>query len=115
MSAERDQKKSSNNLFAGLPSVLPEELIEVLVENQSVRIERIVSIGHKSPDGFWYDQDEHEWVVVLKGRARLRLEDTDHPIQLGVGDHIHLAPHRKHRVDWTTPDESTIWLAVFYR
>ena len=27
-----------------------------------LRIERIVSEGHVSPEGFWYDQDEPEWV-----------------------------------------------------
>lgn len=58
-----------NNLFADLPTDLPEELVEVLTENKHVRIERIISTGHASPDDFWYDQDEHEWVVVLKGEA----------------------------------------------
>ena len=50
-----------NNLFADLPTDLPEELVEVLTENKHVRIERIISTGHASPDDFWYDQDEHEW------------------------------------------------------
>lgn len=105
---------SKNNLFAGIPSRLPKELVDVLAENQNTRIERIVSCGHASPEGFWYDQDEHEWVVVLKGEASLRFEDVDTTIQLCVGDHIHIAAHRKHRVEWTTSDEPTIWLAVFY-
>ena len=54
-----------NNLFAGLPTDLPEELVDVLAENKHDRIERIVSTGHASPDGFWYDHEEAEWVIVL--------------------------------------------------
>jgi len=103
-----------DNLFANLPSQLPEELVTVLVENQHVRIERIVSMGHGSPDGFWYDQSEHEWVIVLKGEAKLAFDNGD-SLQMKTGDHLLVPAHRRHRVEWTTPDEVTIWLAVFYR
>ena len=103
------------NLFADLPAELDDELVTVLAQNKSVRIERIVSTGHCSPAGFWYDQDEHEWVVVLKGEARLQFEDEDTPVTVKPGDCIHIATHRRHRVDWTTPNEPTVWLAVFYR
>ncbi|QEG41246.1 cupin domain-containing protein [Roseimaritima ulvae] len=106
--------QSPDNLFADLPTAFPEELIEVLVENQHVRIERIVSAVHTSPEGYWYDQDEAEWVVVLKGEAKLLFEDDDDPIPMRPGDHVLIAAHRKHRVQWTTPDEATLWLAVFY-
>ena len=102
------------SLFSDLPDSLPEELIDVLAESGSVRIERIVSTGHRSPDDFWYDQTEHEWVVVLKGAARLRFEDEEQPIELKPGDFIAIPAHCKHRVEWTTPDEPTVWLAVFY-
>ena len=102
-----------NNLFANI-SDLPEELTEVLAESNSIRIERIVSHCHISPEDFWYDQDENEWVVVLKGRAKLLFEGGDEPVELGPGDFINIAAHRRHRVDWTTPDEPTVWLAVFY-
>ena len=102
------------NLFTDVPDSLPKELIEVLVKNQHVRIERIVSTGHKSPEGYWYDQEEAEWVVVLKGEAKLLFDDDDQPITMRLGDHVLVAPHRKHRVEWTTPHEPTVWLAVFY-
>lgn len=102
------------NLFADLPDSLPEELTEVLAEHQHIRIERIVSTGHASPEGFWYDQDEHEWVVVLKGEAKLVFDDGK-AVQMTPGDHVLIPTHRKHRVEWTTPDEPTVWLAVFYR
>jgi cupin 2 domain-containing protein len=102
-----------SNLFSNIPSNLPEELIETLIQSDGVRIERIVSHGHASPEGFWYDQDEHEWVMVLQGAARLQLEDRT--IDLGPGDYINLPAHTKHRVQWTTTDQPTIWLAIFYK
>ena len=101
------------NLFTDLPTILPDELITTLLNVANVRIERIVSEGHTSPDGFWYDQDEHEWVIVLKGAARLRFEDSI--LEMKPGDFVNIPARKKHRVDWTTPDEPTIWLAVFYK
>ena len=88
-----------NNLFANLPSKLPEELVDVLAENKHVRIERIISTGQASPDGFWYDQDENEWVVVLKGETKLLFESDDESIHLKPGDFVNISAHRKHRVD----------------
>ncbi len=103
----------AENLLANLPSSLPEELIEVLAENQHVRIERIVSTGHASPEGFWYDQHEQEWLVVLTGEAILRFQNGD-SVHLRSGDHVLIPAYRKHRVEWTSPEEPTVWLAVFY-
>jgi len=105
----------TKNLFSDLPKTIPKELMEVLAENQHVRIERIVSHGHVSPEGFWYDQEEHEWVVVLKGAAKLLFHDDCETLHLDSGDHVLIPAHHKHRVEWTATDEPTIWLAVFYR
>jgi cupin 2 domain-containing protein len=101
-----------SNLLADLPSQLPDELVQMLISAGNVRIERIVSHGHASRDGSWYDQDQHEWVVVLKGAARLRFEDGI--VEMKPGDFINIPAHKKHRVEWTMPDEPTIWLAVHY-
>ena len=103
----------TTNLFTDLPANLPDELITTLLKAANIRIERMVSHGHVSPEGFWYDQDEHEWVIVLQGAARLRFEDS--VVELKPGDFVNIPAHRKHRVEWTTPDEPTIWLAVFYK
>jgi len=103
----------TTNLFAGLPQHLPNELITTLLESANVRVERIISHGHASPEGSWYDQDHHEWVVLLKGAARLRFEDGE--LEMKAGDFVDIPAHRRHRVEWTTPDEATIWLAVHYR
>jgi cupin 2 domain-containing protein len=100
------------NLLSDLPKNLPEELTTVLQQGHGVRIERMVSTGHKSPEGFWYDQSEHEWVMVLTGAARLQFEDR--VVEMKAGDSISIPAHQKHRVEWTTPDEPTVWLAVFY-
>ena len=101
------------NFFASIPGDLRSELLETVLETPQVRIERIVSHGHASPNGFWYDQARHEFVVLLKGAARLRFE-SEEPIELVLGDSLNIPAHRRHRIEWTTPDEPTIWLAVFY-
>ena len=105
-------KNMTTNLFTDLPSNLPDELFTTLLEANNLRIERIVSHGHASPEGFWYDQDQHEWVVVLQGAARLSIEGESK--ELKPGDFISIPAHQKHRVEWTTPDEPTVWLAVVY-
>ena len=105
-----------HNLFANIPATLPAELSEKLLRAGELRIERIVSRGHVSPPNFWYDQAEHEWVLLLQGAARLQLIDSNEQeriIELKAGDYLHLAAHQRHRVEWTTPDADTIWLAVF--
>jgi len=79
-----------------------------------VRIERILSKGHSSPPDFWYDQEQHEWVLLVAGEARLRFERDDHVLHLKPGDYVNIAAHEKHRVEWTTESTETIWLAVFY-
>jgi cupin 2 domain-containing protein len=101
------------NLLVDLPRHLPDEYLTTLLGAPDVRIERIVSHGHSSPEGFWYDQDWHEWVVVLKGAASLRFEDQT--FEMKAGDFVNIPAHTKHRVEWTAPDEPTVWLAVFYR
>lgn len=105
--------ESGQNLFADLPTHLGQELVQTILTAAEVRIERIVSHGHASPEGFWYDQDQHEWVVVLKGAARLCFEGEE-PVEMRPGDFINIPAHKRHRVEWTTPEEPTIWLAVFY-
>lgn len=102
------------NLFRNIPNSLSDELVEVLAVGNQVRVERIVSTGHSSEHDFWYDQDEHEWILVLTGEARLQIQGEDEPLRMVPGDYILIPAHRKHRVEWTTPNEPTVWLAVFY-
>lgn len=103
------------SLFDAIPAELPQELLETLVATEQVKIERIVSRGHASPEGFWYDQDENEFVVVLRGSAGLRVEGEDAPFVLKPGDYVVFPARCRHRVEWTDPCGATVWLAVHYR
>jgi len=90
------------------------ELIEVLARGENIRVERIVSLGHCSEPGFWYDEPQAEWVTVLSGEARIRFLSKDRVAHLRPGDHLTIGPHEKHRVEWTTPNEQTVWLAIYF-
>ena len=103
-----------NNIFQAIPDSLKTELFEDLVECSTVRIERIVSKGHRSPETGWYDQDEDEWVILFDGNAKIEFEDGSMVI-LAPGDYLNIEAHCKHRVSWTDPNRVTIWLAVFYK
>jgi cupin 2 domain-containing protein len=102
------------NLLADIPVDLPDELSQTLVSTPNLSIERIVSLGHASADGCWLDGDRHEWVLLLQGAARLVFEGEE-PIDLLPGGAINIPAHQRHRVDWTAPDEPTIWLAIHYK
>ena len=109
----------SKNIFAQIPETLPEELFEVIAGNQDVKIERIVGQGHKSTDEFWYEQQQHEFVILLKGQAKLQFADNgnetiEHEIDLNTGDYLTIVAGCKHRVSWTSPETECIWLAVHY-
>jgi len=103
------------NIFDNVTRDAPQEIFETIAQNENVRIERIVSNGQSSPDGFWYEQNEHEWILVLRGRAALRFEGESEDRVLETGDYLAIPSGVRHRVVWTSDREPTIWLAVFYR
>jgi len=103
---------SVSNLFDSLPSHLPSEISETLLQAPEVKIERIISHGHASPPNFWYEQAQHEWVLVLRGSAKLEFEDMT--LLMNAGDYVHIPAFQKHRVAWTSPNEPTVWLCVWY-
>ncbi|MCK5876919.1 MAG: cupin domain-containing protein [Candidatus Marithrix sp.] len=100
------------NIFNNIPKQLPDELINILVASKDIRIERIVSQGQCSDPDFWYDQAENEWVIVLKGNAKLQFATNNKIIHLKEGDYISITAHTKHRVEWTS--QEVVWLAVFF-
>ena len=102
------------NLIGDLPDDRSSEIVEIFAKGKNVRIERIVSFGQVSPGGVWYDQDQTEWVVVLKGEARLLIEGDESPIHMKPGDYVTIPAHSRHRVEWTMVNAPTIWLAVFF-
>jgi cupin 2 domain-containing protein len=102
------------NLLTNLPAPGAEESFETLLTAAGFRVERIVSQGQASPPGFWYDQPEDEWVLLLAGAARLRF-DGGEPIELKPGEYVHIPAHERHRVDWTDPAHPTVWMAIHYK
>jgi cupin 2 domain-containing protein len=104
----------SQNLFQNIPHEFPTECVDILSTAQNVRVERIVSHGHSSPDGFWYDQAEHEWVMVVSGQAKLQFKESNDIVDMKAGDWLEIPAHCLHRVIWTDPQQQTIWLAIFY-
>jgi cupin 2 domain-containing protein len=104
----------SGNLFVQLPNRPANEVLEELLRGGPFRLERIVSTGQATSAGHWYDQPEAEWVVLLSGAARLRFEDEPTDRELRPGDYLLIAPHHRHRVEWTDPEQPTVWLAIYY-
>lgn len=100
------------NLFADIPASLPAERFDTLLQAGTCRLERIVSIGHATPAGEWYDQDWDEWVSLLQGQAGLRLANEDAVRILAPGDHVWIPAHRRHRVEWTSENPPAVWLAL---
>ncbi len=103
------------NIFENIPAVVTEEITDILVQKKDVRIERIISKGQSSPPGFWYDQDESEWIIIIKGSAKLKFENVPEDVEMKTGDYLNIPSHLKHRVEWTDPNEETIWLTAFYK
>ena len=102
------------NIFSDIQKHVPDEILENILQTDQFKIERIISRGHSTADGKWYDQDRNEWVMVLKGSAGLLFEGNDKAVIMRTGDYINIPAHRKHRVEWTEPEEETIWLAIHY-
>ncbi len=101
-----------DNIFKDIPDQLPEELIQVIAARDPVHIERIVSKGHCSAKGFWYDQNWDEWVLLMRGGAGIEMQNPSAIIKLKPGDYLLIPAGVKHRVAWTAHNETTIWLAV---
>ncbi|NTS76200.1 cupin domain-containing protein [Catenovulum sp. SM1970] len=102
------------NIFKNLPTDLSEEVFEDLIKTEHIRIERIVSKGQSTPEGEWYDQTEHEWVLVFQGYGIIEYPDGQQ-VRLNAGDCLNIPAHHKHRVAATCAEQETIWLAIFYR
>jgi cupin 2 domain-containing protein len=103
---------TATNLFASIPETLQGELVQDIVNGSGVTIERIVSRGARSPDGFWYDQAWDEWVLLVRGSAGVVIEGQAEIVQMIPGDHLLIPAGIRHRVAWTDGQKDTIWLAV---
>ncbi len=103
-----------SNIDADLAASRDAEQITDLIAAPGLRLERIVSLGQATPPGEWLDQERAEWVILLRGAARLLFEGEGGARDLRPGNHLTIPAYCRHRVEWTTPDEPTIWLALHY-
>ncbi|WP_019614054.1 cupin domain-containing protein [Psychromonas ossibalaenae] len=101
------------NLFEKLPADFSCEVFENLVDSKNVKIERIISKGHTSPESGWYEQNTNEWVMVVQGAAEISFVDRP-AVNLKAGDYLEIKAQQKHKVSWTDPEIETIWLAVHF-
>ena len=97
------------SLFTDLDGPGAVETFTPILEKTGLRIERIDSHGQASPEGFWYDQSQDEWVLLVRGEAVLEIADQP-PLNLKSGDHLLVRAHIRHRVASTSAD--ALWLAV---
>lgn len=103
----------TGSLLQGIPAALPAESFETVCSTEALTIQRIVSDGQASPPGFWYDQPDKEFVLIIRGSAGLRFEGRD-VLVLKPGDYCLIGAHVKHRVEWTDPAGKTVWLAIHF-
>lgn len=108
-----DLSMNQKNIFADLPAFEQGEIFETLLKNKTITIERIISVGKVSQETDWYDQESDEWVMILKGQAKLSFEHQP-TVYLNEGDYINIPAHLKHKVSWIDPSIKTIWLAIHY-
>ena len=104
----------TGNLFRDESQCGDSERIDTLLTGRSLNVERIVSMGHASPEGFWYDDARAEWVALLSGAAVLEFEEGATRHEMRPGDYVLIAPHCRHRVAWTHEQEPSVWLAIYY-
>jgi cupin 2 domain-containing protein len=105
---------NAENLFAELPQSLSEEVFQEIIHGENFRLVRIISSGQATPEGQWYDQEQHEWVLLLSRAAGLRFEGEDGLRVLHPGDFVDIPAHTRHRVEWTDEKQHTVWLALHY-
>ncbi len=107
------ERLAQGNLFESIPDDIDQEMFTELLAGQTVSVKRIVSKGHTSPESGWYDQEDNEWVIVLKGEGKIAFED-DSITHLVPGRYINIPAHTRHKVVWTSRRSETIWLAIHY-
>ncbi len=103
------------NIFDSIPESMPDEVFQDIIKSSGFRLERIISRGHSTEPGKWYDQEEDEWVMLISGEAELLFEEGYEKIRMKPGDYLLIPAHKRHRVEWTAKDQDTVWLALHFR
>jgi cupin 2 domain-containing protein len=109
------KRPAVTNILQPFETIPESEVFETIAASDHFLFERIVSCGHSTPPGLWSDQPRDEWVVLLSGAARLRFDGCDDVVELAPGDSLRIPARCRHRVEWTSPDRETVWLALHYR
>jgi gluconokinase len=105
----------ARHLFLTPADAMPtEEVLEDLLQGKQFRLERIISSGQATPAGEWLIQERPEWVSLWSGRARLRLEQDENPYDVAPGDAWLIPARCRHRVEWTDPQQATVWMAIHF-
>jgi cupin 2 domain-containing protein len=103
-----------DNIFSKVPYFMQDEVCETLLMSTDFKLERIVSSGQATPPGKWFDESTNEWVILLCGSAGLRFANEEEGCVMYPGDYVHIPAHKRHRVEWTDPEQKTVWLALHY-
>jgi cupin 2 domain-containing protein len=90
----------ANNIFSEIPDQLSAEIFECILKKENIVIERIISNGHITTAG--------------QGQAILLFEEHQKRVTLNPGDYLLIPAHARHRVEWTLPEFSTIWLTIHF-
>jgi cupin 2 domain-containing protein len=110
----RSSGVKAGNIFSEIPDSPIDEIFEILLISDHFKLERIISSGQATPPGEWYDQDMNEWVILLSGSAGLLFEGEEEVIIMHPGEYVHIPAHKRHRIEWTDPEQKTVWLALHY-
>ncbi len=108
------KKAKTDNIFNKLPSAKKGEVFEKMISRKGVKIERITSLGQVTPPGRWMKSRRNEWVILLKGKAKLRFRGTGQILEMKPGNHVFIPAGTSHRVEWTAPSEKSVWVAVLF-
>jgi len=103
-----------NNFFADFPEFSNKEIIEKILSTENLIIERIISYGFNSPEDFWYNQNNDEWVILLEGLAEIEFKDGK-TVELSKGDYIYIPAYTEHRVKKCSKNPNSIWLAIHFK
>lgn len=87
------------------------ELHITVYESDVLKIQTIKSFGFKSAEGEWFDQNEEEVVLIIRGRAVLQFDDKN--VSLEKGDKYIIKRHEKHRILYTS--KNCEWYCVYIK
>ncbi len=104
-----------DNIFSKVPYFVQDEISETVLKAEHLKLERIISSGQATPPGEWFDQNTNEWVILLSGSAGLRFDEEEEVCVMYSGDYVHIPAHKRHRVEWTDPEQKTVWVALHYK